>query len=99
MATTITKVFTVSAHTISISNGTLRASLSFTDDKGNNVGQASFSVKDGKIVETGAVVYPKLTEAAATVEAGMIALSDVMVKSGALDPLNRGRWPTLPQGT
>jgi len=98
MATTITKVFTIASRTIFISNGVLRASVLFKDDKGNIVGQASFSVKDGKVVETGAVTDPKLTEAASVVEAGMSALTDALVRGGVLDPLNRGRWPVPSQG-
>ena len=90
---TITKVLTTSGKSVSVSGGVLRGMVGFVDDKGNDAGRSTVTVKDGKVMETGLAVSEKLAAAIATIDSEFSALVDALIKAGSLDPMSRGRHP------
>jgi hypothetical protein len=90
---TLSKTLTTSSKMVSIADGQLRGSVSFVDEKGNQAGQCTVTIKDGKVAETGQDVSPTLLSAVNTVSNEFSALVESLVKAGSLDPMNRGRKP------
>jgi hypothetical protein len=87
---TISKTLTTSAKSITIMGTGARGMVSFVDEKGQPAGQATISIKDGVVVETGQSASAALVAALGTVSTEFAALVESMVKAGALDPLSRG---------
>ena len=87
---TITKTLTTTSKVATVSNGILRGSVGFVDEKGNSVGQATITIKDGKVVETGTDASDVIKSAIVTIGSEFSALIDSLVEAGALDPMNRG---------
>jgi hypothetical protein len=87
---TISKTLTTATKTASISGGVLHGSISFVDEKGNQAGQVSITVKDGKVTETGLAVSDALKNAIVTIGIEYAALVDTLVSAGSLDPMDRG---------
>ena len=86
---TLEKTLTTSRKSVSIMGDVVRGTVAFVDEKGQAAGQATVTIKAGKVLETGQDIAPALSAALATVAAEFSTLVDAMVKGGALDPMSR----------